>query len=145
VWRKAYGKLEALLEGRALEHAWSNLSTAQHEVVCSEFLRGHQKNELPRLKWLLLPPGRTLKDIDIFGIATDGKMLLAQITFLKKRDTEEKKSNLLNCTESAAHLLMFCQCEKLEMEDNVHFVPVEDVFTWLEDNQDYAALCFSGR
>jgi hypothetical protein len=56
-------------------HEWANLSTAQHEAVCAEYLREkHEgRHELPRLHRLLLPAGRTLQDVDLHGMADDGR------------------------------------------------------------------------
>jgi hypothetical protein len=55
----AYDQLESIVKGTQLDHAWKHLSTGQQELVCSEFLRWHNREDLPRLKWLSLPTGRT--------------------------------------------------------------------------------------
>jgi hypothetical protein len=144
-WRKAYAKLESIVDGKTLQHAWENLSSAVQETVCSEFLRSHEIEGLPKLEWLLLPVGRTLKDVDIYGLATDGNKLFAQVTFLEKPATYEKKTKLARYHDGAAHLIMFCRCQTRAVEDNIHFVPVEaDVLQWLASNQLYASLCYAG-
>ena len=144
-WRKAYAKLESIVDGKALQDAWENLSSAVQEIVCSEFLRSHEIEGIPKLKWLLLPVGQTLQDVDIYGLATDGNKLFAQVTFLDRHASYQKKTKLAKYHDGTAHLIMFCRCQVREVEDNVHFVPVEsDVLNWLARNQNYASLCYAG-
>src|SRR5437867_11194646 len=56
----------AIIEGRVQPLSWGMLSSARQEVGCSEFLRLPEAAQfgLPRLQSLLLPVGRTLKDVD---------------------------------------------------------------------------------
>ena len=81
-WPSAGNRIENLVEGKEVEPTLENLSSAQQETLCSEFLRLPQAEKfgLPRLAHLALPPGRSMPDIDILGVATDGKQLLAQVT-----------------------------------------------------------------
>jgi hypothetical protein len=71
-----------------MEPQLSDLSPSQQEILCSEFLRMPEVESrgLPRLVHLLLPPGKTMRDIDIVGTAADGKRLLAQVTFGDRAD-----------------------------------------------------------
>lgn len=143
LWAKAYAKLDSIMNGTVLPRTWDNLSSAVQEIVCSEYLRSPQ-NGLPKLRRLLVPVGRTMKDVDIYGLAEDGKKLFAQVTFHEKPATYRKKKKRLELyRDGDAHLIMFCQCANRTFEDNIQYVPVEtDVLNWLNADQAYATVCF---
>jgi len=148
-WKRHNAELASIVDGKTLQRAWQNLSPPVQEIVCTEFLRCHDIEGLPKLKWLLLPVGRTMKDVDIYGLTTGGKKLFAQVTFLKKHPAADQITNKIKklgkYQGSGAQLIMFCRCDVRGVEGDIYYVPVEtDVFKWLENNQDYASLCFSG-
>jgi hypothetical protein len=82
-WPNAGKAIENLVEGRAGQVQVADLSASQQEILCSELLRLPQARQLglPNLVHLLLPVGRTMKDIDIYGLADAGDRLFAQVTF----------------------------------------------------------------
>src|SRR5204863_5368902 len=82
-WLLAGRIVENLIEGRKCDLQLSDLTPAQQELLCSEFLRLPEAASLglPHLACLVSPPGRTMKDIDIFAVAGDGKPLVAHVTF----------------------------------------------------------------
>jgi hypothetical protein len=57
--------------------------------MCSEYLR-HAHGALPILVHLLLPVGRTMKDVDIYGIASDGRKVHAKVTYLELERASDK-------------------------------------------------------
>ena len=75
-------RLHEVAEGRPRNVAFSSLSPAEQEAACAEFLRERHpgRGDLPILKRLLLPVGRSLEDVDIFGVAEDGALVYAQVT-----------------------------------------------------------------
>jgi hypothetical protein len=135
--------LEQLVEhGKVTIDNFESLHYKIQEVVCSEFLRsGELKNEhAPKLKYLLLQVGGSLKDIDICGLSDDGKKILAQVTNLKKNDPkcEQKKEALRNCTGALnSHLVLFCKHDKVDWDGEILYVPGEEVFQWLKKNREY--------
>jgi len=146
LWAKATKQLQSIVTGTTFDHAWTNLSPAQQEIVCSEFLRSHAVEVLPRLKWLSLPTGGTYPDVDICGLAADGKRLFAQVTYYEKTHPflAKKVANLLKFKSETPHLLMFCRCDTIEIRDSVIYIPIEGmVFNWLQANPSYASECFS--
>ena len=142
-WRAVGDYLRQLVEyGRVTIDKFESLHYKIQEVVCSEFLRsGELKHEhAPKLKYLLLPVGGTLKDIDICGYSDDGKMILAQVTNYEKSNPkcEEKKKDLINCQGAHnSHLVLFCKHDKVDWDGEILYVPTEEVFQWLKKNREY--------
>jgi hypothetical protein len=128
-------------------HEWANLFTAQHEAVCAEFLREKHEDrpELPRLSRLLLPAGRTLQDVDLHGLADDGREVFAQVTYHPRGSSpvDKKLEALEPYGERGAHLVFFCRGTGPSPEDGVHFVLCEgEVLPWLDDDDGYAGAMF---
>lgn len=65
------------------------LFPAQQEVLCSEYLRSKAPPRI-RVKYLLLPVGRGMKSIDIFG-SNDEATILAQVSFTVAEDKLKEK------------------------------------------------------
>jgi len=132
-WPGARDVVENIIEGRRTKLKLSDLHYRQQETLCSEFLRSEDaaSRGLPRLANLLLPVGGTMPDIDVKGIADDGKMLLAQVTFgsLSHPKTNRKIQKLRSYRDPKRHLLFFCGCKSLKNQDGVTLFPIEWAFT----------------
>lgn len=154
-WPSAGKAIEYLVENRRGEPTLSDLSPAQQETLCSEFMRLPEATafKLPNLAHLLLPTGRTLKDVDIYGIARDGKVIFAQVTYLALDHKQAKaKLDRLRVYEDRGkhHLIFFCQCPQLETIDGILVCPISSVFehfgltetgkTWLHHAFDWTDL-----
>lgn len=137
-------RLARFVQGRPPEHEWANLSTAQHEAVCAEYLRKTHP-ELPTLHRLLLPAGRTLQDVDLHGLAKDGREIFAQVTY-HPRDSapvENKLKALKPYGERGAHLVFFCRETGSNREEGVHFVSCDgEVMPWLDSDDSYSRAMF---
>lgn len=84
--------IHAIVKGKQVEPSPELLSTEQMETACAEFLRF--PNQLyDTLDYLVMPVGRTMKDVDILGKTKSGKTIYAQVTYA---DTKEKTQNKLN-------------------------------------------------
>lgn len=136
-WPSAGNRLEYLVEGIALEKRWDSLSPPMQETVCSEYLRKPDFAECPVLERLMLPVGRTLKDVDILGCATDKKLLFAQVTYGKKAEAKTKIQSLEAYEDSNSHLVFFCDCEAVHVENGVLFIPWKRVENWLKQDKEY--------
>jgi hypothetical protein len=140
-------RLARFVQGQPPRHEWANLSTAQHEAVCAEYLREKHEDrpELPRLSRLLLPAGRTLQDVDLHGMADDRREIFAQVTY-HPRDlapVEKKLDALQPYGERGAHLVFFCRGTGPSPDGGVHFVSCEgEVMPWLDDDDGYAGAMF---
>jgi len=93
-----------------------------------EYLRTEKarKHGLPVLRHTLMPVGRTMKDIDILGVADSGKIISAQVTYkdFKAGDSKLKK---LDAYRDAV-TIYFCRCEKAQQIDGHLVFPLEQVF-----------------
>ncbi len=136
-WPSARERLEAIVEARPIPRKWNALFPAQQETLCAEYLRGAQGRGLPRMTHLLLPVGRTLEDIDIYGIAEDGRYVMAQVTFSRPERVPEKVQALQRHTAADTDLVFFGTCDALRKEDGVTFVPVQRVWEWAEREAEY--------
>lgn len=140
-------RLADLVEGRTPARVWANLSTAQQEAACAEFLRDSHatRPDLPKLRRLLLPAGRTLQDIDLHGLTDDGREVFGQVTY-HSRDSpaaRKKLDALMPYGERSAHLLFFCLGHGPSEESGAHFVSAdEEVLPWLNSEDTYAAALF---
>ena len=138
-WHAVGDAVAAIVEGRAQPQSWGMLSTARQELGCSEFLRLPDAAGigLPRLRALLLPVGRTLKDVDIVGIDGDGGRIFAQVT---SSTAEHAKANgkldaLRPYVLPGSCVVLFCNCEEPFTEGGVRVIPVEAVFRTLDGSE----------
>lgn len=142
-WHKAGTFVERYVLGKTANQTWDGLSVDQQECVCLEFLRDRHA-DLPRLSRLLMPPGRTLKDIDIYAVADDGNEIFAQVTNHGRATSASRtKIEKLKKYEGVAnHLIYFCLCDRVQHDDGVTFVPVTDVHAWLMRQTLYAKTLY---
>ena len=77
-WHKAKDAIKHLVEGISHKITLADFSTDLQEVICSEYLRQEQLPPgTPALSKLLLPIGRTMKDLDLLGLSSDCKRICA--------------------------------------------------------------------
>ncbi|PLS82914.1 MAG: hypothetical protein CYG60_23310, partial [Actinobacteria bacterium] len=136
-------RLARFVQGQPPMHEWANLSTAQHEAVCAEYLREKHEGrpELPRLSRLLLPAGRALQDVDLHGLADDGREVFGQVTYHPRGSAPVKRklAALKPYGKRGAHLVFFCRGTGPRSNGGVHFVSCEaEVMPWLDDDDGYA-------
>jgi hypothetical protein len=125
-------KVRSLVEGDELKPEVSSLTPPQQEAMCAEALRLLNRNgsKRPQLISTLLPVGGTMKGIDISGLASDGRPLLAQVTYRTKEGCSEKLSALKAIGNgTGAHLLFICRAEGESREDDVLIVPIQRLFS----------------
>jgi hypothetical protein len=131
-WNLGAAKVRSLVEGYELKPEISSLTPPQQEAMCAEALRipNYNGSKTPQLISALLPVGGTMKGIDISGLASDGRPLLAQVTYRTKEGSSEKLSALKAIgTGTGAHLLFICRAEGESEEDGVLIVPIQRVFS----------------
>ena len=143
-WNKIGIRLEKLVEKKKLDKKWENLTTEQQETVCAEYLREPDFHECPKLNYLLLPIGRTLKDVDIYGESIDGFEIFGQVTFYEKniKACKNKINKLKRYRKKNSILIFFCNCKDVEKEEEILFIPISIVFEWLQKRITYFQKLF---
>lgn len=108
IWKKAGNRVEHMVNQTPLEQILDNLSPAHQEVLCSEFLRSGIDPHLPKIQSFILPVGRTLKDIDIFGITESGQKVYCQVTHDSRQHADKKMEKLKPYESSDGYTVLFC-------------------------------------
>ncbi|EQA45562.1 hypothetical protein LEP1GSC050_2816 [Leptospira broomii serovar Hurstbridge str. 5399] len=142
-WRSMNGLLRRIIENKGIIkiEKWADLTPDQQEVVVAEYLRC-KKNPL---KHLLMPIGRTLKGIDIYGYTENGKVLFCQVTNYKEdsKAIKEKLKAIKDYEESDSELLFVCEksndTEKIinENRSKINFIYIEEIDRWLKSNEEF--------
>jgi hypothetical protein len=135
-WPKAKDVIQNAVEGIHIKPSLDRLIPGQQEILCSEFLRLPQFErigEVPssRLAHLLLPTGRTMKDVDICGITESGQTLFAQVTFRTLEDpkAKEKLETLATYSGSGRNVLVFfCDCPGIKQVGEVKIIPLQHAY-----------------
>ena|SRR5215210_7676338 len=124
------------------------LSDAEQEAACAEFLRERraERLELPILKRLLLPVGRSMKDVDAYGLTEHGNYLYSQVThhradIAKAKDKAGRLGEYAGCAPGGASLVFFCRGSAPATEvvpEGIFFVSVEEeVMPWILADDNY--------
>jgi hypothetical protein len=137
-WRRVGNLIRSLVKGERPQVGLNLLGTAQQETMCSEFLRTPHSG-LPTLVHLLLPVGRTMKEVDILGLATDGRRVFAQVKYSEFKRGDPSFQNLLSFIKEG-HVVFFCQHSRQEIIDGVAVVPIKDV-----SGQSHRGACTPNR
>lgn len=133
-WPSAQKYLEAIILGKKVPWNVESLHPSQLEVLCYEYLR--MKEILDKL---LMPIGRTLQDIDIFGINRQGRNVLAQVTHSTDSEEISEKIKKLKQYKSKGPILIFFGPESQEMHDeDVRYISIKEVFDSLTSNHKSA-------
>ena len=100
--------------------------------MCYEYLR-----EIGVLSSLLMPIGRTLRSIDIWGLGPEGKEVLAQVTHSSEEKVIAEKIATLRSFSGDASVLFFFGPESGKVEHNgVEYVSIEKVFDEMVADQN---------
>ncbi|MCE9557617.1 MAG: hypothetical protein K8R88_01570 [Armatimonadetes bacterium] len=144
-WAKAGRSVMKLVEGITEAPTFDDLTADQQEVMCSEYLRSDygRHGGLPHLSALVVPSGRTLKAVDIIGIAGDERAIFAQVTH-SPLTSVQWKIDALRPFVGQGHCLLFCDTDTISSLDGIIIVPIRTVFAmwestdlgkrWLEAN-----------
>lgn len=138
-WHACDKKLKPIFKGNFKIENWSDLSVDQQEVLVFKFLSDESKEDkrvLPskfHIKMLLMPIGRTLKDVDIYGVNNDGKKVFCQVTNYgynsEKVEALEKYSDDDFLIYAGVDVCKNKIKERIGV-DNFLFLDCEKVFEW---------------
>jgi hypothetical protein len=131
-WKKVGKHLRAIYQGEALEWAATSLTPAQLEVLCYEYLR-----TTGQLDALVMPIGRGLPDIDIYGIRADDCEVIAQVTHADDKKVAQKHERLREYDGVNTDLVFFGPFDKrISQDPDIRYIPIEDVFAFLTQVPD---------
>lgn len=123
-WPSATKYLEAILSNSKLPRKVDSLAPGQLEIICYEYLRMRGI-----LDALVLPIGRALRSIDIYGINQKNENIIAQVTQSRNRLEIEAKMNTLRTYQSYDTKLIFFGPEVCRVSDQiVEYIAVEEIF-----------------
>lgn len=126
-WPSAQKYLAAILGREPIPWSVDSLAPSQLEVICYEYLRVSNI-----LKALCLRIGRTLPDVDIYGIDENGQNVIAQVTHSNKPAVAQRKVDTLREYQSPGTKLILFGPERSRVADAaVEYVAIEAVFDLL--------------
>ena len=131
-WKKGAKILRAIMRGeKMLKREVESLDIGQLEVLCYNYM---VKNHY--ISSLLLPIGRTLRDVDIYGMDKRGQLVMAQVTQSRnKAEIKEKEKELSEAAEGKSVGLFFARTHSRE-ETKVKFIDIKIVFNELDNDKD---------
>ncbi len=141
-WPSMERHLKAILGIDEISPDVQSLHPGQLELVCCEFLRSdHAPNSL-KIDFPLMPPGRSLQDIDIIGENASG-LVIAQVTHSTNGSVIAKKLEILRAYSRADTQLVFFAPQSQQPQDaallkDIHYIAIEDVFDKLFSNPNSA-------
>jgi hypothetical protein len=134
VWSKVGKRVQNIINGVNKQKELSDLTPDLQEVLCSEFLRTGLDPKLPKLSSLLTPVGRTMKDVDIIGLAENGKRVLVQVTY--SFEPKWKIQRLKKYTdELETDLILFCKTNNPRRTEGVMIYSIDEVFERFSNSQ----------
>jgi len=68
-----------------------------------------ERFSLPRLETLLMPVGRTMKDVDIYGLTAARREIFAQVTYHPREDAAAKRAVLDSYATKHRYTILFCR------------------------------------
>lgn len=127
VWAKAGNRVQNIMNGVSNQKELSDLTPDLQEVLVSEYLRTGLDPELPKIESLLTPVGRTMKDVDIIGLAENKKRVIVQVTY--SFEPQWKINNLKKYSgEGDTELIIFCKTQNPRRSDGVLIYSIDEAF-----------------
>lgn len=132
-WKIGSKTIQAIVKGQKLTPEIDLLHPSLLEVICYEFLRKEG-----RIDGLVLPIGRTLRDVDIWGLSKNGEQVIAQVTYAKSKKKVEDKLKLLKAYEGFGKSLIFFghkARQNIVSDQSIEFIDIERVFNHLNSGE----------
>lgn len=135
-WPSAQIYLQAIKGKKLIPWNVQSLHPSQLEIICSEYLR---MEKVLRAQDMLI--GKSMQDVDIYGIGERGKTIIAQVTNSIKQHDVEKKLKILKTYHEKDAILIFFGPEACRIDDPmVQYIANEDVFAALDNHSTYHRL-----
>ena len=127
VWSKVGKRVQNILNGIDEGKGLSDLTPDLQEVMCSEFLRTGIDRNLPKISSLLTPVGRTMKDVDIIGLAESNRRVLVQVTFSFEPQWKIDRLKKYSYDENT-DLILFCRTNSPRITEGIKIYSIDEVF-----------------
>lgn len=131
-WHVCQARVRNMVEHESTAMTLGDLLSGEQEAMCAEFLRlpAAEREGLPRLVHLLLPVGRTMKDVDIVGIGADGMKIFAQVTYHSDEGALHRKLEVLlkYADGHGSRLVLFCGWPDQAEDRGAIVFPMQRVF-----------------
>lgn len=124
-WHKSLGNIEKIIQGKTTIEYWGDLTPDQQEILVYEYLRKFSSDEY-HIKHLLMPIGRTMKDVDIYGVNRFERQVFVQVT--NSREVQHKVEAL----KQYPGLLIYAGNVDTRIENGIKFINVEDIFNFFK-------------
>ena len=131
-WHKSYGKIKNIFDGNFSIRSWTDLTPDQQEILVYEYL-SHAESNKCHIHHLLMPIGRTMKDVDIYGVNKSRQKVFVQVTYLQQDKT---KIDALSKYKGTGNLLVYAGDVEDKEEFGIVFMDVKKIFDWLNKNTD---------
>jgi hypothetical protein len=106
-----------------------DLTPTFQEVMCAEFMRlPTEITGLPQMASLILPVGRTLRGLDIYGLSASGGLIAAQVTMQPSAACPGKVASLNGFIGENVTRVFFCDDLSPRVESDIQFYPLSHVF-----------------
>ena len=129
-WPSGESIVNSVYYRQPLPEVVTSLSCGQLEVLAFHYMEARGW-----IQGLLAPIGRTLIDIDIAGVTSDGRRVFAQVTFAKGKKLEAKARRLeewlRGCPGQDTQGYLFAPEPPANLHPSVTFKSVTDAFTEL--------------
>tara|TARA_R110002050_G_scaffold274062_2_gene418309 strand:- start:1287 stop:2075 length:789 start_codon:yes stop_codon:yes gene_type:complete len=134
VWSKVGKRVQNIMNGVTNQKILSDLTPDLQEVLCSEYLRTGLDKSLPKLSSLLTPVGRTMKDVDIIGLAENGKRVLVQVTYSFEPDWKIQRLKKY-IDQEETELILFCKTNNPRQTEGIKIYSLDEVFKWFSTSK----------
>jgi len=129
-WHSIGERMEYLMSGQKTKFSLPYFTPDQQEVMCGEFLRSGlgEQYGLPQIAAYLTPIGRTMADVDVYGITALGHKVLAQVTYdgVRSGKIGQLRQYLI---DPENRVLYFCNSGETEKEiEGITVFPLEKVY-----------------
>ena len=134
-WNIIGSRLEDLVKKRKCKD-WGSLQPSEQETICQEYLRAKHG-----LKYLIVPFGRSLEDLDVIGIDGSGHPIAAQVTFSDAVSKLEKKAKVLDAYKGSLFFFSPNSAHISTLKNTfpqICFVSTDRVWQWLMKKPKFA-------
>lgn len=128
-WHAIGKRLAFRLTGKPSDFNLSYLTPDQQEVMCGEFFRSDLPNQfgLPRIATYLTPIGRTMADVDIYGLTATGRNVFVQVTHAGV--IEQKVEKIQHLTQSPNnHVIYVSQAVDPKPHPGITFFSLNKIY-----------------